>query len=91
MRAGAKDVSTKAIAYAEKNVAASLDYAQQLLHAKDLGDVMRLPGEDRAVADEVAGRADQRNSGQNHEPRCHGRRQAQELTDPRALRHAISD
>jgi 3-hydroxyisobutyrate dehydrogenase-like beta-hydroxyacid dehydrogenase len=37
VRAGAKDVSTKAIAYAEKNVAASLDYAQQLLHAKDLG------------------------------------------------------
>lgn len=45
VRAGAKDVSTKAIAYAEKNVAASLDYAQQLLHAKDLGDVMRLHSE----------------------------------------------
>lgn len=45
VRAGAKDVSTKAIAYAEKNVAASLDYAQQLLHAKDLGDIMRLHSE----------------------------------------------
>lgn len=45
VRAGAKDVSTKAISYAEKNVAASLDYAQQLLHAKDLGDVMRLHSE----------------------------------------------
>lgn len=45
VRAGAKDVSTKAIAYAEKNVSASLDYAQQLLHAKDLGDVMRLHSE----------------------------------------------
>jgi phasin len=45
VRAGAKDVSTKAIAYAEKNVAASLDYAQQLLHAKDLGEVMRLHSE----------------------------------------------
>jgi phasin len=45
VRAGAKDVSTKAIAFAEKNVAASLDYAQQLLHAKDLGDVMRLHSE----------------------------------------------
>jgi phasin len=45
VRAGAKDVSTKAISYAEKNVAASLDYAQQLLHAKDLGDIMRLHSE----------------------------------------------
>ena len=34
MRAGAKDVSAKAIAYAEKNVQASLDYAENLLHAK---------------------------------------------------------
>ncbi|WP_375415182.1 phasin [uncultured Bradyrhizobium sp.] len=45
VRAGAKDISTKAISYAEKNVAASLDYAQQLLHAKDLADVMRLHSE----------------------------------------------
>lgn len=45
VRAGAKDVSSKAIAYAEKNVAASLDYAQQLLHAKDLSEVMRLHSE----------------------------------------------
>jgi hypothetical protein len=28
--------------YAEKNVRASLDYAQSLLHAKDLSQVMRL-------------------------------------------------
>jgi phasin len=45
VRSGAKEVSTKAITYAEKNVAASLDYAQKLLHAKDLGDVMRLHSE----------------------------------------------
>jgi phasin len=45
VRAGAKDISAKAITFAEKNVAASLDYAQQLLHAKDLGDVMRLHSE----------------------------------------------
>lgn len=45
MRAGAKDVSAKALGYAEKNVEASLDYAQSLLHAKDLPDVMRLHGE----------------------------------------------
>jgi len=45
VRAGAKDVSQKAIAYAEKNVQASLDYAQSLLKAKDVTDVMRLHSE----------------------------------------------
>jgi phasin len=43
--AGAKDVSSKAIAYAEQNVQASLDHAQSLLKAKDLSEVMRLHGE----------------------------------------------
>src|SRR5277367_5377604 len=45
VRAGAKDIGTKAIAYAEKNVQASLDYAQSLLHAKDLAEVMKLHSE----------------------------------------------
>jgi phasin len=45
VRAGAKDISAKAMSYAEKNVQASLDYAQSLLHAKDLTDVMRLHGD----------------------------------------------
>jgi hypothetical protein len=45
VRAGAKDINAKAIAYAEKNVRASLDYAQSLLHAKDLTEVIRLHGE----------------------------------------------
>ena len=45
MRAGAKDVSSKAIAYAEQNVQASLDHAQSLLKAKDLTEVMRLHSE----------------------------------------------
>jgi phasin len=45
VRSGAKDIGAKAIAFAEKNVAASLDYAQQLLHAKDLAEVMRLHSE----------------------------------------------
>ena len=44
-RAGAKDISNKAIAYAEKNVQTSLDYAQSLLKAKDLTEVMRLHSE----------------------------------------------
>jgi phasin len=45
VRAGAKDIGAKAISYAEKNVQASLDYAQALLHAKDLTEVMRLHGD----------------------------------------------
>jgi phasin len=45
VRAGAKDISAKAMSYAEKNVQASLDYAQSLLHAKDRTDVMRLHGD----------------------------------------------
>ena len=45
VRAGAKDISSKAIAFAEKNVQASLDYAQSLLKAKDLTEVMRLHSE----------------------------------------------
>jgi phasin len=45
VRAGAKDVSSKAIAYAEKNVQTSLDHAQSLLKARDLPEVMRLHSE----------------------------------------------
>jgi phasin len=45
VRAGAKDISSKAIGYAEKNVQSSVDYAQSLLRAKDLSEVMRLHGE----------------------------------------------
>ena len=45
VRAGAKDVGAKAISFAEKNVQASLDFAQALVHAKDLTEVMRLHSE----------------------------------------------
>jgi phasin len=45
VRAGAKDIGAKAIACAEKNVQASLDHAQSLVHAKDLAEVMRLHSE----------------------------------------------
>jgi phasin len=45
VRAGAKDVGAKAISYAEKNVQASLDYAQSLVHAKDLAEIMKLHSE----------------------------------------------
>ena len=58
-RAGAKDISSKAVAYAEKNVQASLDYAQSLLKAKDLTEVMRLhseyvQGQMRALAEQAS-------------------------------------
>ncbi len=45
VRAGAKDINAKAISFAEKNVQASLDYAQSLVHAKDLTEVLRLHGD----------------------------------------------
>src|SRR5246500_2627887 len=45
VRAGAKDIGSKALSFAEKNVQASLDYAQSLLHAKDLPEMMRLHSE----------------------------------------------
>ena len=45
VRAGARDVGQKAIVNAERNVRASLDYAQSLLKAKDLAEVLRLQGE----------------------------------------------
>jgi phasin len=45
VRAGAKDIGAKALSFAERNVQASLDYAQSLLHAKDLPDMMRLHSE----------------------------------------------
>lgn len=45
VRAGAKDIGAKVMSYAEKNVQASLDYAQSLVHAKDLAEVMRLHSE----------------------------------------------
>jgi phasin len=59
VRAGAKDIGSKAIAFAETNVQASLDYAQSLLHAKDLAEMMRLHGEFvqaqmRALAEQAA-------------------------------------
>jgi phasin len=45
VRTGAKDIGAKAMSYAEKNVQASLDYAQALLRARDLTEVMRLHGD----------------------------------------------
>lgn len=57
--AGAKDIGSKAIVYAEKNVQASLDYAQSLLKARDVTEVMRLhseyvQGQMRALAEQAS-------------------------------------
>jgi phasin len=45
VRSGAREVTAKAVSFAEKNVQASLDYAQSLLKAKDLPEVMKLHSE----------------------------------------------
>jgi len=44
-QAGVKDVTGKAISYAEKNVAAAFDLAEKLVHAKDPQEVLTLQGE----------------------------------------------
>jgi phasin len=59
VRAGAREIGTKAVSYAEKNVQASLDYAQSLLRAKDLPEVMKLhsdfvQGQMRALAEQAS-------------------------------------
>src|SRR5260370_7280819 len=45
VRAGSKDISAKAISYAEKNVQASLAYTQSLLPPTSLPDITPLPTE----------------------------------------------
>lgn len=41
-RQGARDVTEKAMTFAEQNIASSFEFAQQLLHARDIQDVLRL-------------------------------------------------
>ena len=41
-QSGAKDLSGKAVSYAERNVANTLAFADRLLHAKDAHDFIRL-------------------------------------------------
>jgi phasin len=42
---GAKDVSSKAVSFAESNVNAAFDLAEKLVHAKDVQEVMQLQTE----------------------------------------------
>ena len=58
-RTNVKDIGSRAVAFAEKNVQTSLDYAQSLLKAKDLTEVMRLhseyvQGQMRALAEQAS-------------------------------------
>jgi phasin len=41
-QAGAKDMQQKAVGFAESNVAASFEFAQKLLRAKDSEEIMKL-------------------------------------------------
>ncbi len=41
-QAGAKDVSRKAMSFAEQNLASSFEFAQKLVRAKDAQELMRL-------------------------------------------------
>ena len=41
-RAGASEIAHKSMAYVEQNMAATFDFAQKLMHAKDPTEVMRL-------------------------------------------------
>jgi phasin len=44
-QAGARDVSGKAMSYAEHNVAAAFDFAQKIVRAKDAQELVRLQTE----------------------------------------------
>lgn len=44
-RSGALDVGGRAMSYAERNMAASFDFAQKLVRAKDVDEVIRLQTE----------------------------------------------
>lgn len=42
VRSSVREISSKAISYAQQNMTASLDYAEKLVRARDLSEVMRL-------------------------------------------------
>lgn len=44
-QAGARDVGHRAVSFAERNVATSFDFAQKLVRAKDMEEMMRLQAE----------------------------------------------
>jgi Phasin protein len=66
VRAGARDIRAKAISFAENDVRSSLDYAQSLLQAKDMAEVMRLHGDYYPGPDARADRAGERDGPDRH-------------------------
>src|SRR5215472_17397706 len=44
-RSGAQEIAHKSMSYAEQNVAATFDFAQKLMHAKDAAEIMALQSE----------------------------------------------
>jgi phasin len=44
-RKGAKDVTEKAMTFAERNIASAFEFAQELMGARDIQDVLRLQGD----------------------------------------------
>ena len=78
-RAGASEIAHKSMAYAERNMAATFDFAQKLMRAKDPTEVMRLQSEYLRRAD-----ADAFDPGAGTRTKCrqnsHGRCQAENLT-----------
>jgi phasin len=45
VQTGAKDIAKKSMSYAEQNVAASFEFAEKLVRAKDPAEIMRLQTE----------------------------------------------
>ena len=59
VQASARELSSKAVTFAEANIKASLDYAERLLKAKDMADVLHLHSEHiqnqmRALAEQAS-------------------------------------
>ncbi len=59
VQATARELSEKAVTFAEANIKASLDYAERLLKAKDMADVLHMHGEHvqnqmRALAEQAS-------------------------------------
>lgn len=59
VQASARELSGKAVAFAEANIKASLDYAERLLKAKDMAEILHLHAEHiqsqmRALAEQAS-------------------------------------
>jgi len=52
-RSGASEIANKSMAYAEKNMAATLDFAQRLMQAKHPAELMQLQSEFLAAQTQV--------------------------------------